>query len=111
MASGLNDTREVPPAWVTRRPKLAALAMTFPTIRNAERVVRYLDPFWPERLATESKVLSHGGQLAVRFVLMVYNRDARFRGVKPFDLAEAMMCWDDPHCAAFATWARSPWFA
>lgn len=85
------------------RPKLVALARTFPSLAHAP----HLEPFDPEAFAEWNAAgRSHGERLAGDFVLHVFNWYAN-----DFKLGEAMNVWDSAHIAAFAAWARSPWYA
>ncbi len=52
----------------TVRPRLAALARTFPSLDNAP-----LEPWDPEKFDRWARVLSSGGQHAARFILAVWN--------------------------------------
>jgi hypothetical protein len=81
--------------------RLAELARTFPSLARSP----VLDPFDVERVEAFRRVCSHGECLAADFILHVYNRYEH-----RFDLGEAMNTWDDAHIAAFAAWARAPFY-
>lgn len=83
------------------RPRLAALAHTFPSLAHAP-----VEPFDPDALVAWKHGASHGQKLAADFVLHVFNRYSN-----DFNLGEAMSRWDSAHIAAFAAWAASPWYA
>lgn len=84
-----------------RRPfaeRLADLAETFPTLKNADG----LRPFDADRLRRWGATQGSGAGHAVAFVAHVYNY------ANPFELARAMGVWDAEHRAAFAAWAADP---
>ena len=77
------------------------LALTFPTLQDAPGVA----PWNPAQLDAWAcgPAVTHGSSAAARFILMVWNPSADW-ACGCFDLAEAMMCWDSRHRAAFAAW-------
>ena len=65
------------------------------------------------KLAKRLAVAGHGLNCATRFVLSVWNYQADRAGdygLKPFDLHEAMGCWDPGHRKAFGEWVADPFW-
>lgn len=88
------------------RRAMQALVRSFPSLRdypytdwNPKRFQRWA--LGPRR---------HDGLLhAARFVLSVWNPTIIWR-IGRFDVVTAMSVWDSPHRAAFAAWAKDPWW-
>lgn len=55
-----------------------------------------------ERFADDGACWSSGEQVTAQFVRHVVARE-------PFDLADAVLRWDERHHAVFLAWARAPW--
>jgi len=88
--------------------KMEALALSFPSLGRAWGVSPWnVDEFaeWAAGPAPSS-----GMRCTARFVLSVWNPYHEW-ACGPFDLTEALRCWDDDHRAAFIAWARAPWWA
>ena len=87
--------------------KMAALALSFPTLADADGV----GPWDPDRLEAwlRSGAPGHGAMCAGRFVLSVWNSYHDWSSGR-FDLHEALGCWDAQHRAAFVTWVTKPWW-
>lgn len=89
------------------RPKLAALARSFPSLAHAP----HLEPFDPDGFAAWLKRgQSDGTRHAGAFVLHVFNWMNAQPGLA-FDLGAAINRWDSAHVAAFSAWAAAPWYA
>src|SRR4051812_9818469 len=89
--------------WAEIGRQVTRVARLFPMLDTADG----LEPFDPrklERWAIENRV-GHGCECAVRFVLDLFEH-GRARTLPPFDVFEAMRCWDARHQAAFAIWAE-----
>jgi len=78
--------------------KLSDLAETFPSLRGLEGI----RPFNPEIL--RKNTYSSGQGAAVDFILNLYNSS------HPFNLGKVIGNWDDHHQAAFAAWAKNPFW-
>jgi hypothetical protein len=85
--------------------KIAELAETFPTLRDAR--IRPWDADAFDAWACDQ--LGSGLQHAARFVLAVWAVDATWR-MGRFDAMNALGTWDAEHRSAFLAWANSPWF-
>jgi hypothetical protein len=110
------------------KKKITELALSFPTLEKADGIELF-DPFvldvWACRYA------SSGGLWSARFILALWSGKMGFvHPSKPskqspgerqypvdtywkcglFDIVNAMGTWDVPHRAAFAAWAREPWW-
>lgn len=111
---------------------ITELALSFPTLTNADGIT----PWDPEKLdAWACGGASHGGRLAVQFILAVWhgqmgrlsdkprktpekhnwhgthrwNLDTHWR-VGPFDAVRAMGTWDERHRSAYISWLINPWW-
>lgn len=84
---------------------MSALAGAFRALRGVPGV----EPWNPAALVTwlEADAASEHELACARFVLTVWNPGALAR---PFDAMEALAGWDRAHRAAFAEWARDPWW-
>lgn len=80
-----------------RLERMSKIAERFPTLRNVPGV----RPFDEELLRAQDG--GHGQQLAIQFVLNVWNAD------NPFNVGEARHTWDDPHRQAFAAFVAQDW--
>lgn len=90
-------------------PRLTALALTFPTLRNPD--LRGVEPVDAELLVCDLRNPAHtnASQHAVRFVLDVFN-DGIAGGGKHFEGVAAMATRDSTHQRAFLAWAEAPWW-
>jgi hypothetical protein len=85
---------------MTDKEKISALAHTFPALRGAPGT----KPFDEDRLREWMGVCSGGERRAASFILSVWNHYDN-----KFDVGE-ISGWDDNNLAAFAAWARAPWW-
>ncbi len=87
--------------------RMAALALTFPTLDLADGV----SPWDAVRFSrwVRSGAPGHGARCAGKFLLSVWNPYTRWRCGR-FDIHEALGVWDPEHLAAFLAWARAPWW-
>lgn len=90
-------------------PRLTALALTFPTLRNPD--LRGIEPFDAELLVRglRSPAHTHASRQAVRFLLDVFNIRIAPGGTH-FEVVVAMATWDATHQRAFLAWAEAPWW-
>jgi len=99
---------------------MASLCALFPALRKAPGAAPW-DATAMLRHACGA--ISHGEQLAARFVLSVWNckadwnEEAHKKGflraddrLRRFDVFEALAVWDFANREAFLTWARDPFF-
>lgn len=97
---------------MTARPtnlnaKMTRFARTFPSLRGMPGVTLWDAPTL-DRWAAETPI-SEGELETARFVLAVWDPGHPWQCGR-FDLMEAMKVWDQPHRAAFVSWAEDPWF-
>jgi len=98
--------------------RISQLAKSFPTLQN--RACLRLRPFDAIEFMRSAVGAGHGENLAIRFVLGVWNpstdwkkvaREKKIKGnFARFDIFEAMNCWDDMHICAMAQWINRPFF-
>jgi hypothetical protein len=87
--------------------RMSDLAEVFPCLVG-KAGVRPWDPTKLDQWASGDKI--SGSELyAVRFVLNVWNNAHTWRCGR-FDFLDALNHWDDTHRAAFALWAKDPWW-
>ena len=107
---GIADACPNPAHGHPRAADLAALAMSFPSLTRAWGA----QPFNPYHLAAWGQAEASSGALhCVRFMLTVWSGQAHLEPfeVGPFDAVRALQGWDNGNRAAFAAWARAPWWA
>lgn len=92
---------------INHYPRLTALALTFPTLRNPD--LRGIEPFDADLLVRDLRNPAHtnASHHAVRFVLDVFNNGM---GGKHFEVVAALGTWDATHHRAFLAWAEAPWW-
>lgn len=85
--------------YINLHPQQAAidLARCFPSLKK--KLSR--DASWEDFLHCGD---SHGENLAVAFVLSVYD------AANPFDVHRALQVWDPAHREVFLAWASDPWW-
>jgi len=96
---------------VQTRTRIVELARSFHTLRRADG----LEPWNADKFARWAGFnVSDYSRQAAAFVLMVWNRHHPWKFGKflaRFDLAEALLIWDQDMRAAWQDWAADPWFA
>lgn len=110
----MGDVRSLPcpSALKSGRQRMIDLALSFPTLERAEmQDPKYPGEFDPSVFARWAKkcATGSGSRNAARFVLAVWNNTGTW-GLGRFDVMDAMGSWDSVHRAAFAAWARAPWW-
>lgn len=90
----------------THRLRMAILAWSFPTLREAAGVHGWEPKVFDEWLV--SGVAGHSAKCAGRFLLGLWDEDFAWQ-VGLFNLHEALGCWDHEHRNAFLAWAAQPW--
>lgn len=95
------------------RERMSEIAERFPSLRGRPGV-RPWDAITLARWIVSG--VSHGEQLAGRFMLGVWNGGDEWPwvglkrlSIKPFDLFEAKACWDEAHQRAFAVYVAIDW--
>lgn len=89
--------------------RMLDLMESFPTLHQARALLEGVwDPSRLDRWACGPEA-SSGALWAARFVLSVWNPKAVWECGR-FDVHQAYHVWDDQHVAAFAAWARAPWY-
>lgn len=92
--------------------RMSRLAESFPALNRWEKIAG-IRPWDPMLFASQIGKMSHGEQCAARFVLAVWTGGRKFafaRGIKPFDLFEAMGVWDREQVAAMVAWCKEPFW-
>ena len=100
----IDDTCEVMP---THRLRMALLAWTFPTLREADGIHGWEPQRFDEWLM--SRVPGQGAKCAGRFLLYLWDPDHPWHA-GAFNLHEALGCWDREHRDAFMAWIAKPWW-
>lgn len=88
--------------------RMRLFCQEFPCLWNAPGI-RPWNPVALDGWAA-SGAASHGEVCTARFVLAVWNRDEKWDS-GPFDLMDALRCWDPHHYRAFLKWVSDPWWA
>ena len=87
---------------MTGEQRMALLAQTFPS-----HTAILGDELWnASSLIRRYRTASNGERHAISFLLTVWNTDQDW--VPRFNVAEAMMAWDNGHRRAFMAWASAP---
>lgn len=100
------DGRRVERDHLARMGHFASLCWSFPGLHDAPGI----EPWQPAELDAWALGPNRtaGSRHAAAFVLALW-APAPWR-VGPFDAIEAMKVWDETERAAFAAWARDPWW-
>lgn len=87
-------------------PRLRALALRFPSLAGAPMESAEDFAAWLKDAAP-----GEGARWAGIFILSVWSPNTPAEhGLMGFDVHDAMKSWDHAHRAAFASWARSPFW-
>jgi hypothetical protein len=87
--------------------RMSSLAMTFPTLRDADGIVHW-DPNAFEEWLVKQEPQS-AARWAGRFLLSVWTPTRAWVSGR-FVRHEALACWDENHRRAFAVWCQDPWW-
>ncbi|HKQ71956.1 MAG TPA: hypothetical protein VJT73_21575 [Polyangiaceae bacterium] len=100
----LEEPVEVMP---THRLRMALLAWSFPTLRDAHGIHGWEPRRFDNWLV--SGLPAHAAKCAGRFLLSVWDDEFPWQAGS-FDLREALGCWDKEHRDAFMAWVAQPWW-
>ena len=101
-------TREEPAQVLpTHRLRMALLAWSFPTLRDADGIHGWEPKRFDDWLV--SAVPGHAAKCAGRFLLSLWDEDYVWQA-GAFNLNEALGYWDKEHRDAIVAWVNQPWW-